>query len=118
MDRNTFSASRRPVYTVDRYRADLAALDALRASEAPGVRETLAAAVIGDADLDAPPASGVRVRRDTLPGVAVPPVISDRWAVTAVVLRELTGPELPPVTPAVLRAAGLTPRPTARGGAR
>lgn len=111
MDRNTTARARRPVYTVDRYRADLARLDALRASEAPGVRETLAAAVVADAaPPSAPPASGV-VRRATVIGVAPPSVVGDRWPATAALLRELT---LPPASAACLRAASLGPRP--RGG--
>jgi hypothetical protein len=97
----------RRIYTVEQYRADCAALD-LKRNDAPTLRRMLDELVTADVELVAvgapPPESGVRVRRDTIPGGFVSPID----AATA----------LPPVTPAVLRAAGLTPRPSARGGAR
>lgn len=90
--------SARRTYTIDDYRRDLARLDALRRSDAPGVSTLLAERVIADAELvppSAPPESGPR-RRDTSPGgfVAVPSTI--------------------PAGPAALRAAGLGPRPNGR----
>jgi hypothetical protein len=89
-------------YTRELYQADLARLDALRASSAPGLRETLAAAVIADAELVPAPTSGVQRRRDTAPGgfVAAPAALTI------------------PATPAALRAAGLGLRPSARGALR
>lgn len=102
----------RRTYTLDQYRRDVASLP-----PAPGLRQTLAAAVIADAELapaSVPPASGVQTRRPTLLGVAAPPpVVGERWAATAAVLRELATPE-PPASDACLRAAGLTPRPSGR----
>lgn len=106
----------RKVYTIEDYRRALAKLNALRAGAAPGLTATLAAAVTVDAEL-APvsmvvPAGGL-ARRATMVGLAPPAVVGDRWAATAAVLRELTI-EAAPVTPAVLRAVGLAPRPNGR----
>lgn len=103
MQNSTPRSTRR--YTIDQYRADVAALDALRHRDAPAMRRLLDEQVTRDADLVPPPASGVvpTQRRDTLPGGLLAPA---------------DAPALPPASEACLRAAGLTPRPSARGGAR
>jgi hypothetical protein len=100
---NAPGARRGRTYTVEQYRADVAALDALRHRDAPALRRLLDELVTADVDLVPPPASGVQPRRTTLIGGLVAPV--DATA-------------LPPVTARVLRAVGLCRRPSARGGAR
>ena len=92
----------RRTYTIEAYRRDLERLDELRASSAPGLTATLASALTADAELAPPVSMVVPRRRDTAPGgfVAQPAALTI------------------PASPAALRAAGLGPRPSARGGAR
>jgi hypothetical protein len=93
--------STRRTYTINDYRRDLARIAELRATGAPGLNTLLASRLIEDAIPEStPPESGVVMRRPTLIGVAPPAAAA------------------PPVTPAVLRAMGLSSRPSARGGAR
>jgi hypothetical protein len=90
------SASKR-TYTFAQYQRDCAALAEIRRQDAPGLARLLAEAITADAELVGPAPNAPR--RDTVPGGFVHPV-----TILA--------------TPAVLRAVGLTPRPSARGGAR
>ncbi len=80
-------------YTLERYRADIAALD-MRHRDAPALRQLLDEQVT--ADLELPPVSAV-VRRPTLLGG----IVAAATEATAL-----------PVTAAVLRAMGLTQRPS------
>jgi hypothetical protein len=84
----------RRIYTLAQYRADLAALD-LRHHDAPALRQLLDEQLT--ASLELPPVSAV-VRRPTLLGGLVATVAESAK----------------PVTAAVLRAVGLSPRPSGR----
>jgi hypothetical protein len=57
-------------YTIEQYRADVAKLDAIRRSDAPGISEVLAEALAADAELTAaeevPMQSVLRPRRPNL----------------------------------------------------
>jgi hypothetical protein len=89
-------------YTLADYRAALARIDQLRRTGAPGLNALLAERLIADAELappSAPPESAM-VRRPTPVGGFIAP----RATI--------------PASPAALRACGLAPRPSARGGAR
>lgn len=88
----------RRTYTLTDYRRDLARLDDLRRSEAPGLSSLLAERLIADAELSppsAPPESGPRRRQTPAGGF-----VAQRSTI--------------PAGPAALRAAGLTPRPCGR----
>jgi hypothetical protein len=63
--------SPRPRYTIEQYRADVAKLEAIRRSDAPGISEVLADALAADAELAAaveevPTQSVLRPRRPNL----------------------------------------------------